>query len=373
MRVAVIGAGPAGSTAALALARGGASVTLFERSAWPRPKACGDGLTPASVRILVELGIALPHPPTFAATVVSGPNETAFRAPWPHAALAGTTLARETFDALLVDAAIAAGAHFEPRTTITTCAGGRVRIAGWDTTALRTFDAVLLGEGGTGSLARACGFGPFAQRLVAYRGYVETERELTPEYQVHYGRGLVPGYAWIFPTHERRANVGAVLVRDGDVRAHLRAWLATSAIARRELGSRRELVDGRGGIIAIGRARRYRDRVFAVGDAAGIADPLSAEGVSQAMTSGRSAADAILRSRGDLERAGADYERSLRPFDRNNREALRMRALFGLLAEPMVAIARARPRFARHVVASGYFPKTNASWFVGTLAALRAR
>lgn len=370
IRIAVIGAGPAGSTAALALARGGAKVSLFERSRWPREKACGDGLTPMSVAKVRELGLALPTDRPFATTLVSGPRETSFRAPWPTSVANGTTLERVRFDALLVDAAVSAGVAFESGVAVRECAGGRVRLQ--PAAVPLSYDAVVLAEGGVGALAPGCGFGPFAHRLVAFRGYVTTPHDLAPEYQVHYARELVPGYAWIFPVAPGLANVGAVLVADGDVRAGLRRWLATSAIARNQLGPDARIVEGRGGVINIGREKRYHDRVFVAGDAAGIADPLSAEGVSQAMTSGTLVARRLLASRGDIARAGAAYERDLRVFDRNNYEALRMRALFGILADPMVAIARARPRFARHVVAAGYFPKRDAAWFTGTIAALRA-
>ena len=180
----------------------------------------------------------------------------------------------------------------------------------------------------------------------------------------------MPGYAWIFPVAARRANVGAVLVRRGDVRARLREWLAGSEIAERVLGRTRALEDARGGIIPIGRARRTAGCVFALGDAAGVADPLSAEGVSQALGSARRAVAALLESRGDASLAARAYEASLRNVDANNREAWRMRGLFARCADPLVAIARRRPGFARHVVATGYFPKHDASWFTGSFSAL---
>jgi hypothetical protein len=82
-------------------------------------------------------------------------------------------------------------------------------------------------------------------------------------------------------------------------------------------------------------------------------------------------ADALDRASGDIARAGTAYERDVRTFDENNREALRMRALFALLAGPMTALAAKRPRLARHVIASGYFPKRDARWFAQTFAALR--
>jgi len=371
-RVAVVGAGPAGAVAAYLLARRGAQVALFEKSPWPRPKACGDGLTPSSVALLAEIGITLPSRARFGATYVTGPTGAAFRAPWPSDTGDGTTCERADFDATLVAAAIAAGARFFDRTEVTSCASGELTLRGADgSSRSETFDAIALGEGGTGGLAAGAGLPPFAYRLGAYRGYVETPADLPDEYQVHYARPFLPGYAWVFPVAKRRANVGAVLAARGDVRALLRDWIASSAEARDALGPHARLTGGRGGVIAIGRARRYIDRVFAIGDAAGIADPLSAEGVSQAMRSAVMFANALGTSRGAVTRAGATYERDVRAFDANNREALRMRALFGLLAGPMTALAAKRPRLARHVIATGYFPKRDARWFVQTFAALR--
>ena len=371
MKVAVVGAGPAGAVAAYALARDGADVSLFERSTWPRGKACGDGLTPTSVALLDEIGIALPARARFATTYVTGPSGNGFRAPWPAGVPDGTTFERIDFDALLVRAAVAAGTTFFDRTSVEACDAGTLAVRGHDgVERAERFDAVVLGEGGTGGLAARAGLPPFALRLGAYRGYVETATDLPDEYAVHYARGFVPGYTWVFPVAPRRANVGAVLASRGDVRALLTTWLA-SETAIRALGPAPRLLEARGGVIAIGRARRTSERLFAIGDAAGIADPLSAEGVSQAMRSALLLRDALRASGGDVVRAAERYERALRAFDTNNREALRMRALFGVLAEPLTALAARRPRLARHVIATGYFPKRDAGWFFGTFGALR--
>ena len=60
MKVLIVGAGPAGSTAAYYLAKAGISVTVLEKTSFPREKVCGDGLTPRAVREIQKLG--LPHP-----------------------------------------------------------------------------------------------------------------------------------------------------------------------------------------------------------------------------------------------------------------------------------------------------------------------
>ena len=363
MRVAVIGAGPAGTAAAIELARAGARVTIYERSGWPRAKTCGDGLTPSSVIQLAELGLSAAGRPQLDATLISGPSETAVRAGWPAGMPAGTTMERRTFDALLLDAAIAAGAAFHPKTTIRT---------------LDDFDddAVLLAEGATGGLADKRGFPPFRSRLVAVRGYVATARDVPLEYAVHYARPLTPGYAWLFPVAARRVNVGLAVdsrvvgEAGGDVRALLKYWLATSRLARAALGDHPVVTDLTGGVIPSGRAKRYADGVFLIGDAAGVADPLSAEGVSQALASGRDAAHALIAANGNVEAAGPAYERRLMRFDRNEREARRMRTLFRTGGDVLVRLAAQRPQLATYLVETGYFLKADASWFGGTLKRL---
>ncbi len=360
MRVAVVGAGPAGSAAAIELARAGARVTIYEKSSWPRAKTCGDGLTPSSVMQLAELGLSVAGRPQLDATLISGPSEVAVRAGWPAGLPAGTTMQRRAFDALLIDAAVAAGAAFHPNTTIR-------RLEDLDD------DAVLLAEGATGGLAHKRGFPAFRSQLVAVRGYVETAHDVPLEYAVHYARPLTPGYAWIFPVAARRVNVGLAVdsrvVGDsgGDLRALLTYWLATSRLARATLGERPAVADVKGGVIPSGRARRYAGGAFLIGDAAGVADPLSAEGVSQALATGRDAARALIAANGNVRLAGPAYERGLLRFDRNEREARRMRTLFRGGGDVLVRLAAKRPQLATYFVETGYFLKDDASWFSGTL------
>jgi geranylgeranyl reductase family protein len=359
MRVAIIGSGPAGSAAAIELARAGADVSIFEKAALPRPKTCGDGLTPASVVQLRELGIALEDRTPLDVTLITSPGEREVRAGWPAGMPAGTTMERMAFDARLLEGAVRAGARVYERTAIKDLA-------------TLDADAVLLAEGATGGLAAARGFPPYRSRLVALRGYVDVAHDVPAEYAVHYAAPLTPGYAWIFPVAPRRVNVGlAVDARvaraSGDLRALLRTWVRTSSHARAIVGDAAQIVDVTGGVIPSGRAKRYEANVFLIGDAAGVADPLSAEGVSQALASGRDAARALIAAGGDGAVAGPAYERALRRFDRNERQARRMRALFRLGGEVLVRRAAQRPRLAQYLVETGYFLKNDAGWFGGTL------
>lgn len=361
MRVAIVGAGPAGSAAAIELRRAGADVRIFEKSALPRKKTCGDGLTPSSVVELHALGVALDDRPPLAATLITAPGGAAVRGGWPAGMPPGTTMERADFDARVLAAAVAAGAQVYDKTPVT------------DLAALDA-DAVILAEGATGGLATRNGFPAFRSRLVALRGYVDTTHDAPSQYAVHYDAALTPGYAWIFPVGPRRVNVGlAVDPRvagnaGGDVRALLRWWIRGSPHARAVIGDAPIVLEVTGGIIPSGRAKRYADGIFLVGDAAGVADPLSAEGVSQALATGRAAAHALIAANGDCGVAGAAYEAALARFDRNEREARRMRALFRLGGDLLVRRAQSRPRLADYLIETGYFLKNDASWFGGTLA-----
>lgn len=373
MRVIVVGAGPGGASAALELARSGAAVRLVEKHAWPREKTCGDGISPLGVRDVAAMGVLARGDVLLRKAWVSTPHGTAFRGGWPAETPWGTTIERSTFDASLVDAAIAAGAEFLPGTTVR---GVRLdpdrvtaTLASHDGERELGADAVVIAEGATGGLARSLGFPAHRSRLVALRGYVRTTRPLAPEYGLFYDRPLAPGYGWVFPLAAGYANVGILvdertLARSGaDLRGLLARWLAESPFARDLLGSNVALERVRGGVIPSGRRRRTAGRAFLIGDAAGVADPFTAEGIFQAIRSGRLAARALAESR-DVDGARARYERELRIFDRNERAARALRATFNVAIEPYARRAAKRPAFADRLNTDAFFLKRGLFDFV---------
>jgi geranylgeranyl reductase family protein len=373
LRVLVICAGPSGASAALELARAGVAVSLVERHAWPREKTCGDGVSPLGVREGGALGLTFDAGLRLPRALVSTPRETAFRGGWPGGTPWGTTIERRIFDASIVDAAVAAGASFSPSTTVRgiVCNDDGVvatLTSGSQERELRA-DAVFIGEGATGGIAKQLGFPPFRSRLVAVRGYTELPHAIPPEYGLFYDRLLSPGYGWIFPMDERRANVGILVDermlarRGGDLRALLIRWMAESRFARELLGDAPQLHDIRGGVIPSGRARRTASRAFLIGDAAGVADPFTAEGIFQAMQSARLAARSVIESP-DIESARRRYERSLRVFDRNERAARGLRATFNMAIEPYARHAAANPRYADRLNTDAFFVKKSLLSFV---------
>jgi geranylgeranyl reductase family protein len=376
MRVLVVGAGPSGAAAAIELARGGVDVRIVERSAWPRAKTCGDGLSPDAVRIAAELGIDLADRLPLTAGTMSAPSRVAITSGWPAETPWGAIVERSDFDDRLVRAAVTAGAAFEPRTAvrelIPQARGVRVvsRVAG-GADAYETADAVLLAEGATGGLAAALGLGRHRSRLVALRGYVRSERDLDPAFGLHFDPAVVPGYAWIFPVSTRYANVGILVderfSRSHDLRGVLDTWLRDSPFARDGLGAQPVVERLAGGVIPTGRRRRTRGAVFALGDAAGVADPFSAEGIAQAMTTGRNAARALLAG-GDIADAARRYRRSLRAFDASARASRRMRLVFPYVVDPLTKRGAIRPKLAYHLSSEGFFRKQSVAAFLWGIA-----
>lgn len=377
MRVLVIGAGPGGSAAAIELSRGGADVRIVEKSRWPRAKTCGDGISPPGVREARALGIALDDKRPLYLGEISTPRGTRFRSGWRPETPWGTIVERREFDERLTRAAVAAGARFDDGVVARDIAlgerGPAVRLAHAADAPAERFDAIVLAEGATGSLAAKLGFGRHRSRLVALRGYARALRPLEAHFGMYFDRNVSPGYGWIFPVDERRANVGvllgerAVRARGGDLRGILRSWTHASAVARETVGPEPSYEALHGGIIPTGRRSRVRGGVFLVGDAAGVADPFSAEGIYQAMATGRAAAATLLQH-GPCRAAERAYTRALRPFDRNAAEARRLRLGFGFVIDVLGARAVKRPKLAYHLSSSGFFMKDSLAAFLWGIA-----
>jgi flavin-dependent dehydrogenase len=157
-----------------------------------------------------------------------------------------------------------------------------------------------------------------------------------------------------------------VLAREGgNARALLDRWLVESRFARELLGPSPALEGVKGGVIPTGRART-RERLFLVGDAAGVADPFTAEGIYQAIRSGRLAAEALLEE-SDIAAAARRYGRACAEFDRNERAARMLQATFNGSIELFARRAAAKPAFADHLNTAVFFPKASFLSFVGGL------
>jgi geranylgeranyl reductase family protein len=292
--VAVIGAGPAGSTAAYRLARAGASVLLVDRARFPRDKPCGGGLTdravdqiPVDVTPVVEDSVA-----TFALGL-------AYRQRFERRSKTPLLLMtqRRRLDAFLAEQAAEAGAEFRDGARVGQISPeGRLEVDG---VAVRA-GALIGADGVNGITARSVGLDGGYDHAVALEGnvpYPALGGDSRFRGRVLVELGTVPGgYAWVFPKGDHvNVGVGGWLREGPRLRTHLARVCLEYGIPEARLEGTRgfRLPMRRAGAAAA------NGRVLLVGDAAGLVDPLSGDGMYEAFLSARLAAEAVLDERLD--------------------------------------------------------------------------
>jgi geranylgeranyl reductase family protein len=287
----VVGAGPAGSTAAHRLASAGADVLLLDRARFPRDKPCGGGVTGRAAR-LIPFGIE----PVVEQVVTHA--DLRLRYGRTHARGSGRPLVymtqRQRLDHYLAERAAEAGADFRDGVRVTEVAAANGTVAVTAAGERFTAEALIGADGVNGVTARALHLGGNTTVGVALEANVSHQNINAARYdgRVALELGIVPGgYGWVFPKGDHvNVGVGGWGHEAPNLRDHLRRLCAQHGVRFEDLQ------DLRGYRLPLRspRATLARGRALIVGDAAGLIDPISGDGMYEGFLSSKLASEAVL-------------------------------------------------------------------------------
>ena len=375
----VVGAGPAGSAAAIFLRQRGYDVLLLDEARFPRDKVCGESVSPGARPILARLGVEdavrrLAPYPLRGMTLVS-PDGTPFRGDYRGVAEPGFAARRDAFDQVLLCAARSAGVEVREGVRATGLVfadgsgGERAPVAGVTCDGGNGAESIrarlVVGADGRRSVvARRLGLLHEHRSLCkfAVRGHWDGMQGLEERGEMHVGGG---GYCGIAPLSARRANVAFVLDREemgaagGDLEAFYRQTLRRwPRVAERLATATLEGPPKAIGPLALVASRVSAPGALLVGDSAGFYDPFTGEGVTLALRSAEMAAEVADRAlrgesgrsatnRGAASASGADLAAYDRLRHASTRDKFRInRMLQRVVERPWLANAMAR-RLAR--------------------------
>jgi geranylgeranyl reductase family protein len=311
MKIAIVGGGPAGAMAAIRLARAGAAVTIFDAS-HPREKACGGGVTGRALALITDVvDVAALPAVVVRSAIVEEPGmvrlkadttveadttaavEVALRDRGLSSDSSLVVLSRAVFDKALLDAALDCGAQLIAEKVIDVARAGQMQVR----TAAREYAAdFLIGADGANSLVRR----KFA------RPFKRAEVSIAAGYFVHGASGSSiairsitkqPGYLWSFPRPDHLAvGVCAPAAEHStspELRAQSRTWIESHGLhVGNRLGQYAWPIPS-AGFSSVDEVCAAGAGWALIGDAAGLVDPLTREGIYYALLSGQWASEAL--------------------------------------------------------------------------------
>ncbi len=324
--VLIVGGGPAGCAAAIELARTGRDVTIIDKADFPRDKCCGDGLTADALRILENMGL---EPSTvqnwnnIMNVIIHSPNGKIIELPLPQGrGQYAAVVPRIELDESLLNLAQNAGAS-----VLTPVRFGQINELN-EHVEITTSDErkivsryVIAADGMWSSVRKAVGAGIDNYRgdWHAFRQYFSQTGPEAQHLRVWFEPDLLPGYMWLFPLPGQRANIGFGVLRGSHYEIGDLGKLWNNLLERPHIS---EVI----GPKAVGEGNRkawpipsrlmdllpFKGRIHFVGDAMGAADPMTGEGIAQALRTGRSSAQAMIKS-GPFKplQAGETYQKAI--------------------------------------------------------------
>ena len=330
--VIIVGAGPAGATAAVALSNHGRDVLLLDRNQ-TSGKVCGEAYAPSGIAALDQLGLSWTRFGTEGVDYIlvqgleiGSPDGKKITKIWnaKNPATHGLIGTRSTIDEVIVNFAKDSGAQVRQgkegevkkielehnKVSITIATGEQIKAK------------VLIGADGPSSLAaRTVDLAhPKSHIAVALRGYADIlPGALVPPYlHLHFLNNLMPGYAWAFPVGDNLVNLGLGLSSKKMTKREMTESLLNYANKWWKTSFRLNPSTLQTWPIPLwinDTYPRYKDRVFIVGDAGGFVDALTGGGISHAILTGKMAAESILlylEGKTSIEESGYHYDQTWR-------------------------------------------------------------
>lgn len=311
--VVIVGAGPGGSATAHYLAREGFNVLLLDKFNFPRDKTCGDGLTPRALRVLDDMGIL-----NAVEQVGHRLDRVEFVAPKGHAAAAAIpkkeqscnyllVVPRFVLDNIILERALASGAKFRSPVRVTGVAQeeSAMVITGEQGNKALAFRArmVILAVGANTKLLLRMGLlKKMPQMTLCARTYYDGITSVIDAIQCRLDGVPLPGYGWVFPVSDTSANVGIGMFPAGlakrwmpkTAHAAFDAFVQSPSLQRLLAGARRTgPIKGYPLRVDFARSPTFGERTILVGEAAGLVNPVTGEGIDYALESGKMAANHV--------------------------------------------------------------------------------
>lgn len=308
----VVGGGPAGSSAAAFLCAKGRKVLVLDKEKWPRDKTCGDAISGKSLKILRELGlieqIEKSDHGIVGGITFSSPAGKVVSIPFSKdgpGIKKGYVCRRQVFDHLLWKAAAKSADVCEGMEAVGVVreegkiCGVKARSSGGEEMEFR--GKMVIGADGVSSLvareARGSEIDP-DHTCVAYRAYYSGVVGMNGTLEIHFVKSIMPGYFWIFPLENGLANVGIGMIMKDVKKDSVNLQKAMLDIIWKNplfaarFKDAKQVTPIKAWSLPFGSKRRkvHSDNVLLVGDAAGLVDPFSGEGIGNALLSGRLAA-----------------------------------------------------------------------------------
>ncbi len=311
--IIIVGGGPAGTSAALYAHKMGLKTIILDKNTFPRDKICGDALSGKSVKYMRELGVLDQVPNLNGSTIrritFGSPSHKQFdihlNNPQNKGDIKeGYVIPREIYDNFLFEKAKEVTEIIENFNVNDLIYENNkiIGISGKHKKEVHEIYApLILGcDGAKSTIARKLGFHTEDQEntAIAIRCYYEGVKGLTDQIELHFVDEVLPGYFWLFPAGDNIANIGLGLSKkfakkDERKLSQILDEVTASPYFKDRFSDAKKLEKPKGWSLPLGRIQRpsYGDGFMLLGDAAGLIDPFTGEGIGNAMASAKFAVE----------------------------------------------------------------------------------